>query len=1070
MNAGRRPETRRIVVDGANGGEPKAPLEAGASPASNSHKKKIAVGETGEGGRSNREWPDPKSDAQDFPGGAGWHGDEHTDLMNGEEGEDGAPGGNGGHIRISCGRLEAPCPRPSARGGQGGQGQQGQAGAKGGRGGKGADTRENWGWYAATAGGPGGRGGKGGKGGTGGRGGNGGTIEILTMNPFVIGDSYDGERWIFVKAIFYGDGGDRGLGGAPGPEGEPGEGGAPNEYCVRHLVNAYGSRPLFLGPLNDDATYKANYQAVKYGGARGEPGKPGSRGDPGGDGDHGALGGWKPNQKGTFANLASFANLSHLQLCLEALRIEAAVSLEKPADLASDNPAATLLTDRLSWLVGLLQEIAKGLGDDNPDKLRAAWMLSAAYDIASNVALGRNAFGDLPTFVPVVSLDSRHGELLNAIKNLSAVEGPANAYLANVAAAEDARANLALAHVQTDAIAGYLDTELTTAKADLDKITARLDQAEVARKSSREALEPLLRDVAKQVREVFTVDPAVFLNALSQLAFMEVHSAPKAAAMMIGQGGSVIADATSSILSDSGEKFDKRYLLHEIKSFDADRMGAELTANAQGFKDDGTSYRDLTDLARFRQRIADFVDNPQLHAALELKAALTAQIDAIDRRNRLVDEYNDGVRRILDLRAAAKTMRDEKRKLNSEGSALADPSEPTVAAYVTGLLDRAKWEALRQLHLFHRAYVLWALDPDASLAARVGVARKAGDADALASSFATVSITAATITAAKGAIEKAISHALEHTRQTPTAFPSSPKPFTGPDGRQWLAPGVLVVLDPWRHPQIFNDFEDYDEATFELLPATRKALGPGRVDVPVGSVEPPVEPLRLAIGLPLMHVIAPVEAAVMEALAPVEAALMHSAPSREANPFIDKANVRLTKVRVFLDEEGAKGLRRIHLVHTGEERFARQQGDLFPADGYVIPRACRSVVLEQQRRFQVRPEARVCGRGAPRSWHRGRRPPAREAEPGFALRYHLRHDWPVRPLAIGGPDRKEPQPWPQLEECEAGLHRLPRLAPELPVRRRGDLNSSQISHAFSPIRRVGKRCWHQRAKPLIGPR
>jgi hypothetical protein len=273
-------EEPAIIVDGKNGDEPPKALEAGASPPSNQHKKKIAIGETGERGSANREWPNPRGDAKDLPGGSGWNGDEHADLMNGEEGAKGADGKRAGGIRIVCGQFDAPFPRLSARGGKGGQGQQGQAGAKGGRGGKGADTHENWGWYAATAGGPGGRGGKGGKGGKGGSGGRGGDIFVFAMNPFALDDA--------TVQCGGGDPGDGGPRGAPGPGGDPGDGGDPNEYCTRHLVDNYGHRAWFYGgPLDDDATYRANWQAVKYGGAKGQPGKPGPEGDPGDPGDRG---------------------------------------------------------------------------------------------------------------------------------------------------------------------------------------------------------------------------------------------------------------------------------------------------------------------------------------------------------------------------------------------------------------------------------------------------------------------------------------------------------------------------------------------------------------------------------------------------------------------------------------------------------------------------------------------------------------------------------------------------------------------------------------------------------------
>lgn len=48
-----------IFVDGAKGAEPKEALKAGARSAKFPHKKKVAVGETGEGGRANCTWKNP---------------------------------------------------------------------------------------------------------------------------------------------------------------------------------------------------------------------------------------------------------------------------------------------------------------------------------------------------------------------------------------------------------------------------------------------------------------------------------------------------------------------------------------------------------------------------------------------------------------------------------------------------------------------------------------------------------------------------------------------------------------------------------------------------------------------------------------------------------------------------------------------------------------------------------------------------------------------------------------------------------------------------------------------------
>ena len=174
-------------------------------------------------------YPYPASGVRDEPGGDAPDGD--PDEMNGEPGQQGAPGMPGGSITIVCNDIEGYV-LLRAQGGKGGNGQDGQEGAKGGTGGAGADATTggfmNKGWGLATGGG---KGGKGGKGGNGGRGGTGAHAVLSSPTPGTpaknwgtIGDYRQSGTSLQPISILFGCwfaglGGRKGIGGAPGDGG-----------------------------------------------------------------------------------------------------------------------------------------------------------------------------------------------------------------------------------------------------------------------------------------------------------------------------------------------------------------------------------------------------------------------------------------------------------------------------------------------------------------------------------------------------------------------------------------------------------------------------------------------------------------------------------------------------------------------------------------------------------------------------------------------------------------------------------------------------------------------------------
>lgn len=906
---------RSPYIDCSGGPPPNPPagLAAGVSPPG---KTKKAKGDTGLDGISNAIWPYPAAGSFERQGGLGWTAAEHPEEMHGEPGAPGADGQSGGRIAIYCDHLAGELLSLSVHGGAGGKGQQGQAGAEGGNGGKGSDAcADGGGWRAATDGGQGGRGGNGGRGGPGGRGGNGGSVTVLALNHSELG----------VTNWFRGAPGDGGDGGARGEAGSGGRGGGLFNP-VLGLVRLPGS-PLMNDALWDDVVNRT----TKGGGPGidGEPGEVGPNGDPGPDGSDGdgtvEIGSpnWPTRRFGgapvsDFATLARYASLGQLRAVFDALLLDAAVLVDTPipaAGAAEPNPWS-LLRDRLAWAIGLLNVLAGGLDHATPDGALAARLSVSTFGLARALRTGRNAFGESVGFVPVATLATYQDRLQRAIANLAAIEEVAEKYRSAADNQAEAHASVELADAQADAALTYLGAELDQAGKDLAAVGARIAAADGVRRTSRRALEPLLNQVIGEVGNTFSLDPGQLLNALSQLAFTHETDRMRQGAMVVSQVGSVILDATQKVVDRNGERIDKSYVLGELRSFDNDQLAADLKANASGFKDDSSSYRYLASLDKLIHLCDQFSSNPQVQSVLRLRELLMGHIDIIRKRNRLVDEYNALVARLADLQAAIVATEAQKGKARDDLAAQVDPTASALASYVGGLADRARYEALRQLYNVQRAAVFWSLDSSTTLAAHLQADLR----------DRALGVSSTMIRAAAGSQLAAIGAALDAHRAVPNRFPPphAAAPYRGDDGKDWLSAGVVLAISKDKHPDFFENLSLFGEADFELVPYGRASGAPAAVD-DLGEAVRFGETTGIA------------------------------EPTSGPHPFFDRPAVRLTKVRVFLDEAGAAGPRLVHLVQRGDERFVRGRGDAYPEGGSLDHRPVDITFAYRSENFRFDP-------------------------------------------------------------------------------------------------------------------
>ena len=291
------------------------------------------------------------------------------------------------------------------------------------------------------------------------------------------------------------------------------------------------------------------------------------------------------------------------------------------------------------------------------------------------------------------------------------------------------------------------------------------------------------------------------------------------------------------------------------------------------------SYSLLVSLDKVQQLCDKFTGNPNLSNAGDVSNKLNDYIATIIHRNAVVNEYNTAIRQLLNLKTASLRLNAQYAKLGQNLATEGAIGLAEVDSFYRGLHARMRTECLRQTVAVARAASLFCLE-DVPLPEGVSDPSGFSHADA---------------TSAASEINKTANDNLEAVRRVISAFPP-PEPETVHEkGQKWYPPGVLVVLTPEAHPDIFKNLKNYGVAQFEIDLPTPSSTLPKSKDEPTLAAHGPDA---------------------------------KRTDSSTAHPFATRANVRLSRVRIFA--EGLKDMPSIHLVHDGTERFVCQDGSVFP--------------------------------------------------------------------------------------------------------------------------------------------
>jgi hypothetical protein len=547
------------------------------------------------------------------------------------------------------------------------------------------------------------------------------------------------------------------------------------------------------------------------------------------------------------------------------------------------------LGGRLSWVVGILDKIP----DDHPQKPLAKKICQSAWTTLTNYNKGFDYYGNTPRFAPILSLDTYLTALESSLGPLKDIEEKVRLYFGALRDQKDATNDLQSAVNQTDKALALLSVRKNKILEEMNDTSEAINRLDGDQKSARNALQSELIGFEGQIKGAFGLSLDTFFNCLFQLAFINVHEPAnaldmgtrlgmagtlgvgQAGMMAASQLGVMIKEAKENVLTKSGERINKEWMLEQVEVVKEDEdLKAELTKRQDGMFAKEGSERLLVKLDKFRDLCRQFYGS--LDSARRVRGMLDSFIETITKRNQHIDYYNLLIVALLDLSAEVDKLNLQRTAVQGAIAKRTQPGLPSIATFVSGLYERAKTVCLSDYYHAYRAYTFWALEPYSGFYEKVG-----GNPGAINYDHLNV---------AKSELKNDVLKALGKNYRTPNHFPAREE-----DESSF---GRVVVLTKQTHRTFFSDLRMFREAEFELEPATKSSVAPKLIFAPTkaawcGSDRPDFGPKML-------------------------------------NPFAGMADVRLTKVRAWLVSEYNELYHKVIITHLGEEQFRGPDDKPYP--------------------------------------------------------------------------------------------------------------------------------------------
>ncbi len=545
------------------------------------------------------------------------------------------------------------------------------------------------------------------------------------------------------------------------------------------------------------------------------------------------------------------------------------------------------MRERLGWVVGILNKIP----EKHPQKALADTICLTAWSAQTNHNNGLDYYGKTPRFAPILSLDTYLTALDGSLRPLKDIEKKTKLYFDAIRADRDATNDLQAALNQTDKALALLNVRKENFRKELSETTGTINKLDSEQNALKQDLKQELETFKDEVKAAFGLTPDTFFNCLFQLSFINVHEPAnaldtgaglglagkmglaQAGAMGASQLGLMIKEANENVINGFGERINKKLLLDQVETIAAGAdLNAEFAKREDGILSTEGSARLLVDLAQFREVCKQFYG---LGNARTIREDLDGYIDTITKRNRHIDYYNLLLVGLVDLTGEIGRLTLQQSAVQGAIADNAKPGLPAMATFVSGLYERSKAVCVSDFYDAYRAYAFWALQPYSGFYDKIGRTPGAINFDQLS--------------AAQSELKNDVLKALGNNYRTPNHFPASEENES--------SIGRVVVLTKKTHPDFFADLRSSREAEFELEPATKSSV------VPKSS------------------------------FAPTDAAWCYERPEFTAaarNPFAGMADVRLTKVRVWLVGKANTLDHKVILTHLGSEQFRTPDDKPYP--------------------------------------------------------------------------------------------------------------------------------------------
>jgi hypothetical protein len=244
-------------------------------------------------------------------------------------------------------------------------------------------------------------------------------------------------------------------------------------------------------------------------------------------------------------------------------------------------------------------------------------------------------YGQSPRWVPTLSLGEYLDGFKESVAKLKAIEIEYHKYFAARNDQQSATTHLQNVLVSVGAQKDFLEQRIEELRSGLRETENEIKKYENERKGLVESLKTKLTQFETHVTSAFGLSAETFFNCLSQLGFANFSEPARlqktlsepggnlkvglvergavlggfasAGAMVVGPLGLMFKEATSNIVTDSGEPVTKSWLLDQVDVIGADvDLRSALVERRDGFKDPTVSTRLLVELSKFQELCKKF--------------------------------------------------------------------------------------------------------------------------------------------------------------------------------------------------------------------------------------------------------------------------------------------------------------------------------------------------------------------------------------------------------------------------------------------------------------------------------